>query len=331
VNDFIREQVPAAVADGFAGKSGDVNGDGKDDLVSFTRAAAADVFVALSNGSTFGSSVKWHDAFASGEQVPLLGDFNGDGKDDIASFTRGSAADVSVALSNGAGFGAAVKWHDTFASGTQVPAVGDFNGDGKDDLVSFTRGSAADAFVALSTGSGFGTAVKWQDAFAAGEQLPTVGDFNGDGKDDVASFTRGSAADVFVATSTGSAFGTSVKWSDTFASGAQVPVVGDFNGDGKDDVARFTRGSSSDVFVATSTGSAFAASVKWHDTFGAANDVPGTGDVNGDGRTDVLRYTRGAPADVFVATSLGTSFSGNAKGHDSFASNADIPAGAGLW
>ncbi len=74
---------------------------------------------------------------------------------------------------------------------------GDFNGDGKDDLVTFTRGTAADAWVLLSTGSGFvSPAVKWQDYFAAGSEFPGVGDFNGDGRDDVVTFTDGSAQDV---------------------------------------------------------------------------------------------------------------------------------------
>ena len=80
---------------------------------------------------------------------------NGDGKDDIVTFTRGSLADVYVALSTGTSFAASVKWHDFFAVGGEFPAVGDFDGDGKADIVTFTRGDTADAYVALSNGSGF--------------------------------------------------------------------------------------------------------------------------------------------------------------------------------
>ncbi|MEU7176552.1 N-acetylmuramoyl-L-alanine amidase, partial [Micromonospora tulbaghiae] len=43
----------------------------------------------------------------------------------------------------------------------------DFDGDGRDDVVAFTHGAAADAYVATSTGSSFaGTSVKWHDWFA---------------------------------------------------------------------------------------------------------------------------------------------------------------------
>jgi hypothetical protein len=55
-------------------------------------------------------------------------------------------------------------------------AGGDFNGDGKDDIVTFTRGPAADVYVALSTGHSFvGTGVKWHDFFAVGSEIPRSG------------------------------------------------------------------------------------------------------------------------------------------------------------
>src|SRR5262245_36908855 len=149
----------------------------------------------------FGIEQKWHDNFSFGTEVPLTGDFNGDGKADVATFPRGRDGDVSVALSTGSGFvGTGWKWHDNFSFGNEIPLVGDFNGDGKDDIATFTRGSTGDVYVALSTGSGFvGTGWKWHDSFCYGTEVPLVGDFDGDGKADIAAFTRGSTGDVFVA------------------------------------------------------------------------------------------------------------------------------------
>ena len=89
--------------------------------------------------------------------MPLVGDFNGDGRDDIATFTRGAAGRrlrrpvQRVSRS----WAPAVKWHDYFAVGSEIPAVGDFNGDGRDDIATFTRGATGDVYVALSNGSGF--------------------------------------------------------------------------------------------------------------------------------------------------------------------------------
>ncbi|WP_245848197.1 glucosaminidase domain-containing protein [Lentzea kentuckyensis] len=320
----------------IGGGSTDFTGDGKADIATFTRGDAADVYVASSTGSAFaGTSVKWHDHFAVGNEIPLTGDFNGDGKDDLATFTRGDTGDVYVALSTGSGFsGDGVRWHDFFSLYGELPLVGDFNGDGKDDIATFTRGDAADVYVALSTGSGFtGTSVKWHDHFAVGSEVPAVGDFNGDGKDDIATFTRGDTGDVYVALSTGSSFsGDGVKWHDFFSIGGELPAVGDFNGDGKDDIATFTRGDAADVYVALSTGSAFSGtSVKWHDHFAVGGETPGVGDFNGDGKADIVTFTRGTTGDVYVSLSTGSGFSGDGvKWHDFFSIGAEIPAPAVL-
>ncbi|WP_230688685.1 S8 family serine peptidase [Micromonospora sp. WMMC415] len=323
--------------DGFGSSHGDFNGDGREDIATFTRGGAGDVYVALSNGSSFvGTSVKWHDNFAFGTELPLVGDFNGDNRDDIATFTRGAAADVYVALSNGSSFvGTAVKWHDFFAVGSEIPVVGDFNGDNRDDIATFTRGAAADVYVALSNGSSFvGTSIKWHDFFAVGWEIPMVGDFNGDNRDDIVTFTRSGSADAYVALSNGSSFvGTSVKWHDFFAVGSEIPTVGDFNGDNRDDIATFTRGSTGDVYVALSNGSSFmGTSVKWHDSFAYGSEVPGAGDYTGDGRDDLVVFTRGSAADAFVARSTGSSFVGTGvKWHDFFAVGTEIPMPGVLW
>ncbi|HEX6342088.1 glucosaminidase domain-containing protein [Umezawaea sp.] len=309
----------------------DFTGDGKADIATFTRGAASDVYVAASTGTAFsGTSVKWHDHFAVGGEIPLTGDFNGDGKADVATFTRGTVADVYVSLSNGSGFvGDGVLWHDFFAAGTEIPAVGDFNGDGKDDIATFTRGDAADVYVALSTGSAFsGTSVKWHDHFAVGGEVPGVGDFDGDGKDDVVTFTRGSSGDVYAALSTGSGFaGDGVLWHDFFSINGELPSVGDFNGDGKDDVVTFTRGDAGDAYVALSTGTSFAPSSVWHDHFAVGGELPGVGDFDGDGKDDVVTFTRGDVGDVYVALSNGSGFAGDGVlWHDFFAIGAEIPA-----
>jgi hypothetical protein len=285
---------------------GDFNGDRKADIVTFTRGSSGDVFVALSNGTGFSQSVKWHPSFCVNDETPLVGDFNGDGKDDIATFTRGSSGDVFVALSNGSGFGGQlVKWHNRFCVNSEVPLAGDFNGDGKDDIATFTRGSTGDVFVALSSGSSFGEEIKWHDWFCVNSEIPLAGDFNGDRKADLATFTRGSTGDVFVALSDGSRFnGQGVMWHDWFCINWETPLVADFNADGKDDLATFTCDSSGDVFVALSTGDSFnGLAWKWHDSFCYGPDLPAVGDFTGDRKADLARFTRGTTADVYVARS----------------------------
>src|SRR5207302_496601 len=68
-----------------------------------------------------------------------IGDFNGDGKQDLAAANAGSN-NVSVLLGNGTGgFGAATNFG--VGSAPQSVAVGDFNGDGKQDTAAANAGS----------------------------------------------------------------------------------------------------------------------------------------------------------------------------------------------
>lgn len=233
---------------------GDFDGDGRDDIVTFTRGDRGDVYVALSNGAAFeGRGWRWHDWFSVRDEIPEVGDFNGDGRDDVVTFTRGDRGDVYVALSNGRSFvGRGQLWHGEFARGAGTPRTGDVNGDGLDDIIYFTHGDAGDVFVSLSDGTSFGRPTRWHDWFAPHAEVAHVIDVNGDGLDDIVTFTRGNQGDVYVALSDGVSFiGRGRLHHDWFAPGAEAPIVGDFNGDGRGDVVSFTRGQTADVFVAT--------------------------------------------------------------------------------
>jgi hypothetical protein len=70
------------------------------------------------------------------------------------------------------GFGPPAVWHYNFAGGVAVPGAGDFNGDGRDDLVAFTRGADADVYVTLAGLWNFGPTRKWNDWFAFGSEVP---------------------------------------------------------------------------------------------------------------------------------------------------------------
>jgi beta-fructofuranosidase len=307
----------AAQAGVFLGSHADFDGDGRDDVVTFTHDPLADVYVALSTGSGFsGTSVKWHDFFALSGETPLTGDVNGDGRDDVLTFTHGAAADVHVALSTGTSFGAAAKWHDFFSVDGEVPAVGDVDGDGRDDVITFTRNSLGDVYVALSTGTSFGPARKWHEFFGIAGESPGVADVNGDGRADIVTATHGGLADLYVALSTGTSFGASARWHDQFAAGLTDVRLADVNGDGRADAVAFSR--EGVVDVALSTGSAFGPARRWHDFFAPQGEFPYVGDYDGDGRSDVVTFTKLPGADTYVALSTGTAFGPGPRWHDYF-------------
>ena len=147
--------------------------------------------VLLGNGNgTFAAAT----TFSSGGSYPesvAVGDFNGDGKLDLAVANTNSNT-VGVLLGNGSGGFAAVT---TFSSGGTSPesvAVGDFNGDGRLDLAVANYNSST-VGVLLGNGSGgFSAATTFSSGGSEPDSL-AVGDFNGDGKPDLAVANYGSS------------------------------------------------------------------------------------------------------------------------------------------
>jgi hypothetical protein len=232
---------------------GDVDGDGLDDVVVYNPAAGT-WQVSISNGAQLNPSpgpgnFLWLQNFGVGSfWVPFVGDFNGDGKDDVMVWNP-QAGTWAVALSNGSEFIPSpgptgnFTWLQGWAVGTfWVPRIGDFNGDGKDDIVVLNPNDGSWQ-VALSTGSQFvpnagahGNFL-WLENFAAGSNwTPLVGDFNGDGKSDVLAVDV-SAGSWQVALSSGSQFlVTPPPFFPWAADSATQPLAADFTGDGRTDI-----------------------------------------------------------------------------------------------
>jgi hypothetical protein len=183
---------------------------------------------------------------------------------------------LPVALLSADSFtGIARQWAEFFCLEDERCNVGDFNGDGLDDIIAFVRddengGQTGDVYVALSRSDTFGEqGNQWAEAFCLGNEICRVGDFNGDNNDDVAAFVRSSDAqregDVYVSLSNGSSFGAQGdQWAEFFCIGNEVCATGDVNGDGLDDIISFVQdtqsgGQEGDVYVSLSDGSSFGA------------------------------------------------------------------------
>jgi hypothetical protein len=304
--------------DGFCTRNescavGDVNGDGLDDAIRFVKsdgsAKDSDVWVALSDGTRFLPPQKWQDYFCTLNETCAVADVNGDGFDDVVTFVKtnhgANDSDVYVALSDGSRFGPGQRWADYFCTLDQTCAVGDVNGDGMADLITFVKtnhgANDSDVNVALSTGSGFGAGQKWHERFCTLDQTCRVGDVNGDGRTDLLLFVKtdhgSSDSDVWVSLSTGSGFGANQKWHDYMCTLDETCAVGDVTGDGRSDAVAFVRTNNgvgdSDVWIAPSTGTTFGGGQKWHDFFCTLDETCALGDVDGDGRDDAIAFVRG--------------------------------------
>jgi muramidase (phage lysozyme) len=265
------------------------------------------------------------------------GDFNGDGKTDVLTWSPNAGGGwsdwASLELSTGSGFTSGV-WAATTPAHARngnldrryVSLSGDFDGNGRTDIatVSPNGGGGWANWIAmeLSNGSGFGSGT-WKASTPGhmrngGNAAYSVyaGDFNGDGRSDLATLspTGGGGWGEWMAMelSTGNGFTSSVWKAGTplhMRNGgntrAYTTVKGDFNGDGRTDLATVSPnaggGWANWVAVDLSTGSGFTAGA-WKASTpahmrnggGSANYQVLAEDFNGDGRTDLATVSQNA-------------------------------------
>jgi hypothetical protein len=275
---------------GAQDKIGDFDGDGKADITQLVSNGHANVW--LSNGSALNGPTNWGANVTAADQI---GDFNGDGRSDLIQLGNGNAY---VSLSNGSNFGDGYGvWSSSVNLGSgAVGKVADFNGDNKDDLITLVFNG--NATVWLSNGTGFDSPTVWGAGVTAADQ---TGDFNGDGKADLIQLLNGNA---YVWLSNGSDFGDPslpAGYSVWTQGGTTTQdQIGDFNGDGKDELIQFASGN---AYVWLSNGSSFDAYTQWGSGFSSNQKI---GDFNGDGKLDIIEIPFNGNATVWLSN--GNSF-----------------------
>jgi hypothetical protein len=288
---------------------GDLNGDGFDDLIvaqvsgNFCEGCIVltpTIGVQLSNGDgTFKAPVYYNTSTQyQALTKAVVGDFNGDGKLDVAIISIvGSRPDaLTIFLNTGSG-GLKQVENYLLASSTQSPgglptlAAGDLNGDDKTDLAVIYPGTSASApgkvvpYFATSGG-----AFRKGGTFSAGisPSSPAIGKFTTSGYGDIAITGTGGITILF-----GSSSGSFTSKFDAYPyplNYAASLVLSDFDKDGKLDMAMdgFTSQGPADlalIFWGEGNGS-FSGASAYSSSYGSTAAM--AVDVNDDGRTDLV-------------------------------------------
>ncbi len=284
---------------------GDFNGDALSDL-GLHNSETGTWEICLSDGEEFEAALDWlsdwpNDPDTAKDWIPTGGDFNGDGKTDVALYNNTNGK-LQVALADDDSFDLPADEDEktwlTFidASYDWQPFTGNFNADRFTDFGLYNKDSGQ-VLVALGTGSGFNLSDdkeqnSWLKDFGGSKEwILLPGDFNGDSLSDICVFNKTDGIFKVAFSNTSSLIAQADNWIENYAKD-QDPIISDFNNDGLTDIG-YWDSAEGKWYYAASTGNGFVDKGVWLSNFGSSDaETSHTGDYNGDGVTDAAVFNR---------------------------------------
>ena len=266
----------------------DFNADGLSDIGwQHTGDNTVEIEFAYDNFNIGGGIIR-NSPFDGSWSVASSGDFNGDGNGDLVYRHAGDGITEIQLLNSNAGIGGGMIANNPFDSSWTIVASGDYNGDGKTDLLWQQAASGTVQIQLLNGTTGIGGGLITNNPFDNNWQVITSGDFTGDGKADLAWQNKSSGIVELQFLNGNNSIGGGLISNNPFDAGWNIVAAGDFNGDGFADLA-YQRQSDGTVEVQLLNGNnSVGGGLISNNPFGSGWQVVGAGDFNGDGKADLV-------------------------------------------
>jgi hypothetical protein len=307
----------SATASGFAAKTdssttnsgpqyivhGDFNGDGLTD-VAVSIPNNSQIAVYLNSGGSLPATPSYTIGVSVGAVTAMaVGDFNNDGRPDIAVAASAFSTSAYVFINSGGTLPSLPTYTLTGLNGSAGVTAADFNNDGKTDLaITNNLGNNISVFVNSGNPSApftlaAGTSPNYSLTGVTSPYAVTTADFNGDGLPDLAVASSSGNAAVFI--NSGGTLPSTASYSLTTGASSSLSLTSaDFNGDGRPDLA-ITPGSSNTsltVSIFINSGGTLPATASSTLT-GLSTPIGLTSaDFNGDGKLDLAVANSGGTA-----------------------------------
>jgi Ca2+-binding RTX toxin-like protein len=290
--------------------TGDFNGDGKTDLIHIVNNNYLHTWISLAGG-TFDIRPAFYGV--TGRYSYLTGDFNGDGKTDLINFADPTYIRTWIAKDDGT-FNIEspfTPWAGYAVGDKNNYLTGDFNGDGKTDLIHFIENRVINVWFPSRDGKfeikniGF---TPWAGYAVGDKNNYLTGDFNGDGKTDLIHFIENRVVNVWF--SSGDGKFEIKKIGFTPANGYAIGnksnyLTGDFNGDGKTDLVHLVNNDYVNAWISNGDGTFNVTTPISNNGYAVGSNSYKylTGDFSGDGKTDLIHFVNNNYTHTWISKS----------------------------
>jgi hypothetical protein len=206
---------------------------------------------------------------------------------------------------------------------TDIPLTGDIDGDGRTDLIVWRPSSGTFFWLISSANYDYASqgAKQWGNASLG--DVPLIGDFDGDRKADLAVW-RASTGTWFWLQST---FGFNYANQGSKVWGKQslgdVPLIGDIDGDRKTDLTVWRASTGTWFWITSSSGYDYASQGNKPWGSQAQSDMPMLGDLDGDGRAELIVWRPGSGIWFWLTAASGYNYA--AQSQKTWGTSGDVP------